>query len=123
MKRLLRAHKHDNPIVYLPDIDSGHLVNLIEFIYQGKCQVKEELLGEFLNCGKSLGVENLTEYFQNQGNEANFETAGPKETSAILFRESDGLSAESEENENPPEKNGTSISLNQPNSKSGICKI
>ena len=72
LKMLLRSHEHDNPIVYLPGIDSGHLVNLVEFIYQGKCQVKEELLGEFLNCGKSLGVENLTEYFQNQGNEAKY---------------------------------------------------
>ena len=123
LKRLLRAHEHHNPVVYIPGIDSGHLVNLVKFIYQGKCQVKEELLGEFLNCGKSLGVENLTEYFQNRGNEAKYETAGQNETTAILFKEGDGFSAESEENENPPEKIGTSISLNQPNLKSGFCKI
>ena len=69
LKKLLIAHKHDNPIVYLPDIDSGHLVNLVKFIYQGKCQIREEILEEFLNCGKSLGLENLTEYFRNKGNE------------------------------------------------------
>ena len=69
LKKLLIAHKHDNPIVYLPDIDSGHLVNLVKFIYQGKCQIREEILEEFLNCGKSLGLANLTEYFRNKGNE------------------------------------------------------
>ena len=63
------VHKQDNPIVYLPGFDSGHLVNLVQFIYQGKCQVKAELLEEFLNCGKSLGVANLAEYFQAKGND------------------------------------------------------
>ena len=81
----------------------------IKMIYQGTCKVKEEFLEEFLNCGKSLGVENLTEYFQNQGNEANYETAGQNETTTI--QEGDGFSAERKENENPPEKNGTSNSL------------
>ena len=36
LKMLLMVHKQDNPILYLPGFDSGHLVNLVQFIYQGK---------------------------------------------------------------------------------------
>ena len=34
LKMLPMVHKQDNPIVYLPGFDSGHLVNLVQFIYQ-----------------------------------------------------------------------------------------
>ena len=115
LKRILRAHKQDNPIVYLPGFDSGHLVNLVQFIYQGKCQVREELLEEFLNCGKSLGVANLTEYFQTKGNEKliQSQTTNPS-------REGDRFSAESVKNENSPE---TSLSFDQAGVMSDFCKI
>ena len=114
LKKLLIAHKHDNPIVYLPDINSGHLVNLVKFIYQGKCQIREEILEEFLNCGKSLGLENLTEYFRNKGNETLIQdqTKNPS-------KEKGDFSAESEKNENPPENSKT---LDQAGEMSEFCK-
>ena len=43
----------------MPDIQSGHLSNLLEFIYQGKCQVKQADFEESMSCGRTLGVKNL----------------------------------------------------------------
>ena len=122
LKRLLRVHKHDNPIVYLPDIDFGHLVNLVEFIYQGKCQVRADLLEEFLSFGKSLGVANMTEYFQKQENDVKHEAFTENKT-INPSRKEDIFPADSEKNDIPPENIETSISLIQANVKSGLCKI
>ena len=122
LKKLLRVHKHNNPIVYLPDMDSGHLGNLVEFIYQGKCQVKAELLEEFLNCGKYLGVANMTEYFKNQENEVKHESLTQNKTMNPSKKE-DGFSAESEKNEISTENSETSLSLIQADVMSGLCRI
>ena len=120
LKSLLRAHKHDNPIVYLPDIDSGHLVNLVQFIYQGRCEVREVLLEEFLKCGKSLGIANIADYFQNQGNDVKRETTNQTTNPST---EGDGFSAGSRNNENPPENSKTSLPSDQANLMPGFCKI
>ena len=122
LKGLLSVHKNHNPIVYLPDIDSGHLVNLVEFIYQGKCQVRAELLEEFLNCGKSLGVANMIEFFQNQENDVKHEALTQNRTTNPS-REEDGLSAKSEKNEIPPENSETALSIVQAGGMSGLCRI
>ena len=34
--------------------------NLLEFLYQGKCQVKQADFEELISCGRTLGVKNLT---------------------------------------------------------------
>ena len=120
LKSLLRAHKHDNPIVYLPDIDSGHLVNLVQFIYQGRCEVREVLLEEFLKCGKSLGIANIADYFQNQGNDVKNETTNQTTNPST---EGDGFSAGSRNNENPPENSKTSLPSDEANLMPGFCKI
>ena len=61
LKSILRnPEKCEKLFLYLPDIQSGHLSNLLEFIYQGKCQVKQADLEEFMSCGRTLGVKNLT---------------------------------------------------------------
>ena len=116
LKMLLMVHKQDNPIVYLPGFDSGHLVNLVQFIYQGKCQVKAELLEEFLNCGKSLGVANLAEYFQAKGNDAAYEKIIQHQTTNSS-REGVGFLIESVKNETPSEFS------DQAGVRSDLCKI
>ena len=61
MKSILRnPEKREKLFLYLPDIQSSHLSNLLEFIYQGKCQVKQADFEELMSCGRTLGVKNLT---------------------------------------------------------------
>ena len=61
LKGILRnPEKCEKLFLYLPDIQSSHLSNLIEIIYQGKCQVKQADLEEFMSSGRTLGVKNLT---------------------------------------------------------------
>jgi len=48
----IRAHK---------DIKYGHLKSIIEYIYTGKCEVKQTEMIEFMSAGKVLGVIGLIE--------------------------------------------------------------
>ena len=68
---LLNHDKRENIFIYLPDINSRHLDHLLEFVYQGKCQVEQDLLEEFIICCKSLGFENLVEAFQSVDTKGN----------------------------------------------------
>ena len=62
LRSILRnPEKCENLFLYLPDVQSTHLRNLLEFIYQGRCQVEQADFEEFLSCGRSLGIENLTQ--------------------------------------------------------------
>ena len=62
LRSILRnPEKCENLFLYLPDVQSTQLRNLLEFIYQGRCQVEQADFEEFLSCGRSLGIKNLTE--------------------------------------------------------------
>ena len=80
--------------LHMPDIDSGHLANILEFIYRGRCQVKQEMFEEFLNCGKALGIEHLVGYLQNSN--SNYDITQQQQTPTNTFTE---LSEENNENE------------------------
>ena len=51
--------KCENLFLYLPDVQPRHLSKLLEFIYQGRCEVKQSDFEEFLSCGRYLGIQNL----------------------------------------------------------------
>ena len=61
--------KCENLFLYLPDVQSSHLSKLLEFIYQGRCEVKQSDFEEFMSCGRYLGIkylENTNTERQNQ---------------------------------------------------------
>ena len=51
---------HFNPLLYLKDLLHEHLDVLLKFIYQGKVEVKTEMLGQFLDLGRLLQVRSTT---------------------------------------------------------------
>ena len=105
---LLNHDKSENIFIYLPDINSRHLDHLLEFVYQGKCQVEQDLLEEFIICCKSLGFENLVEAFQSvdtKGNKGEQHDTSTNLSSEVAEKnkkdESGGETPESELTEQP----------------------
>ena len=99
LRNVLQKHdKCDGSFfLHMPDIDSGHLAGLLEFIYRGRCQVEQEMFEEFLNCGKALGIEHLVGYLQNSNTEDNnYDITQQQQTPTNTFTE---LSEENNENE------------------------
>ena len=54
-------HKHQNPLIYLHDIQLGLLEQILEFIYTGRCELHQDDLKMFLDCGTALGIQRLAE--------------------------------------------------------------
>ena len=64
-KNIFRKNFHQNPLIYLKDIQYEYLDLILEFIYSGKCDVEEPKIVKFLSVGKDLGVIGLLEEFVN----------------------------------------------------------
>ena len=58
---VLIRNTHPNPLLYLKDTLHNQLELLLKFIYQGECQVKTEMLEQFLDLGKQLEVKGLVQ--------------------------------------------------------------
>ena len=68
-KNIFGRYPHQNPLIYLKDIQYKYLDLIIEFIYTGQCDVEQTEIVKFLSVGKDLGVIGLLEVLDN--NEAN----------------------------------------------------
>ena len=60
-KDILSRNIHPNPLLYLKDTLHEHLELLLKFIYQGECEVKTEMLEQFLDLGKHFEVKGLVQ--------------------------------------------------------------
>ena len=58
---ILTRNIHPNPLLYLKDTLHDQLELLLKFIYQGECEVKTEMLEQFLELGKHLEVRGLVQ--------------------------------------------------------------
>ena len=59
-------HKHQNPLIFLHGIHLGMLEQILEFIYTGKCEIRQDNLQMFLSCGKALGIQRLAGYAESE---------------------------------------------------------
>ena len=50
---------HSNMLVYLKGISSGHLEQVIEFIYKGEVSIAQEEIKNFIETGKDLQIKGL----------------------------------------------------------------
>ena len=55
----LLKNPHQNPLIYLKDIQYKELELLVEFIYHGQCEVGQARLEAFLQAGRELKVKGL----------------------------------------------------------------
>ena len=58
-RQLIKKNGHANLLVYLKGIQLCHLKPLMQYIYQGHCNILEEDLTLFLETGKELKIEGL----------------------------------------------------------------
>ena len=58
---ILSSNFHPNPLLYLKDTLHEQLELLLKFIYQGECEVKTEMLEQFLDLGKHFEVKGLVQ--------------------------------------------------------------
>merc|ERR1712126_563845 len=60
-KTILRKLSHPNPMIYLTGVNSKELDDVMDYIYNGEVQIVQEDLKKFLEIGKILKLEGLTD--------------------------------------------------------------
>ena len=64
---------HSNMLVYLKGISSGHLEQVIDFIYKGEVSIAQEEMKVFIETGKELQIEGLEGELKGIGSTKNGE--------------------------------------------------
>ena len=65
-KKILLRNPHQNPLLYLKDIDHIELGCLMEFMYLGQTCVEESYLDKFLATARSLGIFGLVNKYTSE---------------------------------------------------------
>ena len=63
---IFREYKHQNPLIFLHDINFGILEQILKFIYTGKCEIRQDDLTAFLSCGTALGIQRLAGFVESK---------------------------------------------------------
>ena len=58
-ERILETHKHPSPLIFLKGMEAKILDRLLDFMYHGNVELKEEELEIFLKSGEELGLRGL----------------------------------------------------------------
>ena len=79
MKSILRRNKHQHPLVYLSGVNSGELLSVIEFIYNGQVAVEKQHLENFLRVSEKLKIVGVV---KNDNADKNVENNKPPKPSS-----------------------------------------
>ena len=58
---VLKSNKHSHPMICLNGINSIGLTNILDYIYNGEVEIKQDQLKTFLECAKRFQLEGLVE--------------------------------------------------------------
>ena len=58
---VLKSNKHSHPMICLNGINSIGLTNILDYIYNGEVEIKQDQLKTFLECAKRFQLEGLIE--------------------------------------------------------------
>ena len=58
--RLLKAHQHPQPLVYMRGVKANDLMAMVDFIYLGEANILQEQLGRFLALAEELELKGIT---------------------------------------------------------------
>ena len=58
-ERILKTHKHPSPLIFLKGVEAKILDRLLDYMYHGNVEVKQEELEIFLKSGEELGLRGL----------------------------------------------------------------
>ena len=64
-RNILQGSPHPHPMVYLR-VNPVHVASLVQFLYQGQCQVEQEDIDTFLDLARELKIEGLTSEMEEQ---------------------------------------------------------
>ena len=59
-KTVLKRNAHQHPLIYLSDMDSHHLLSILDYIYLGEVQMPQEKVQDFLAAGSKLQIIGLS---------------------------------------------------------------
>ena len=59
-KTVLKRNPHQHPLIYLSDVDSHHLLSILDYIYLGQVQMPQERVQDFLAAGTKLQISGLS---------------------------------------------------------------
>ena len=59
-QNILKKNSHLHPLLYLHGVSSEFLANILDFIYEGKVEVKHENLDEFLTAAEKFKIQGLS---------------------------------------------------------------
>ena len=59
-EKVLKNHKHPNPLIFLMGVEVRHLESLLDFMYCGEVSLQRMELEAFFKAGEELGVKGLT---------------------------------------------------------------
>ena len=60
-KKILQQNVDANPLIYFSGLTNSVLRSLVDFMYLGRCQVREEELEEFICIGRELDIKGIDE--------------------------------------------------------------
>ena len=66
--KLLKAHPHPQPLIYMRGVKAEDLMAMVDFIYLGEANILQEQLGRFLALAEELelkGITNNSTHFEN----------------------------------------------------------
>ena len=66
-KFILKRNSHSHPLLYLSGIHSTNLKLVMDYIYQGECQVYQDHLDSFLEVAQKLKIEGLVNGAEDTG--------------------------------------------------------
>jgi len=55
-QRILLSNPHPNPLLYLNNVSYAELQSIMEFIYLGECNIKQEAIEKFISLGTELRI-------------------------------------------------------------------
>jgi len=58
---ILKKNRHSHPLLYLKGVKVCHLKSILDFMYQGKVNVEQDMLDSFLATAQELRVKGLTQ--------------------------------------------------------------
>lgn len=66
-RSVLKKNKHDHPLVYLKGVKFSELMSVINFMYNGEVNIKQEDLSSFLAVAEDLKIKGLSQNSEGGG--------------------------------------------------------
>ena len=58
-RRIFEENAHPRPLLYLAGISSANLQHIMDFIYEGKVEIEQQELNDFLTSAQKIRIEGL----------------------------------------------------------------